>query len=499
MKNCLWIVLLSTLIVSNPHVLLAEISVSEATTECMDCHQEIHPGIVQDWQNSRHSKTTPQKAAMVKGLANKLSSANVPEKLRETAVGCAECHMLRPQAHADTFEHNGYDIHVVVSPDDCASCHTKERTQYAQNPMSHAYGNLAFNALYQKLEQSLTGTPVRANGRIVFEPTDSATQGQTCYYCHGTRLKLAGLETRETDLAGELEFPVIAGWPNHGVGRINFDGSLGACSACHARHQFSIEMARKPYTCMECHIGPDVPAYKVYSASKHGNIFSALHDKWNFEKVPWTIGKDFSAPTCAACHISLLVNTNDDVVVKRTHQMTDRLSWRLFGLVYAHPQPKGPDTTVIRNKNGLPLPTDFKGRFASDYLIDESTRASRRQTMQSTCLNCHDTATIRAHWQQLDNAIQKTNGHIRVATSILEDAWKDGLADAAQNPFDEVIEKKWTDIWQFYANTIRFASAMAGGGDYAVYAGGYYQLSQKVLEMDEWLKLHKSLPAPQKP
>ena len=493
MKNCCWILLVISLLVSSPHMLRAEISVSEATSECMDCHMEIHPGIVQDWQNSRHAQTTPQKAAMVKGLANKVSSQNIPAELQETAVGCAECHMLRPQAHADTFEHNGYDIHVVVSPDDCATCHSQEKIQYAQNPMSHAYGNLASNTLYQKLEQSINGTPERAIGRIVFQPANDATRSQTCYYCHGTRLEVTGQEIRDTDLAGELEFPRIAGWPNHGVGRVNLDGSLGACSACHARHQFSIEMARKPYTCQECHIGPDVPAFKVYSASKHGNIFSTLHDQWNFETVPWTIGRDFTAPTCAACHISLLVDPNNEVVVKRTHQMTDRLAWRLFGLVYAHPQPKGPDTTVIRNQNGLPLPTDFKGGFASDDLIDEKTRALRRQTMQSTCLNCHDTATISSHWQRLENTIQKTNAHTRVATSILEDAWKRGLADRSENPFDEVIEKKWTDIWQFYANTIRFASAMGGGGDYAVYAGGYYQLSRTLLEMNEWLTLHQRL------
>ena len=113
--------------------------------------------------------------------------------------------------------------------------------------------------------------------------------------------------------------------------------------------------------------------------------------------------------------------------------------------------------------------------------------------MQSTCLNCHDTATINSHWQRLENTIQKTNAYTRVATSILEDAWEGGLADPSDNLFDEVIEKKWTDIWQFYANTIRFASAMGGGGDYTVYAGGYYQLSQTLLEMNAWLTLHQGL------
>ncbi len=51
------------------------------------------------------------------------------------------------------------------------------------------------------------------------------------------------METRDTD-AGELEFPIIKGWPNQGVGRVNPDGSLGACSACHTRHLFSAEEAK---------------------------------------------------------------------------------------------------------------------------------------------------------------------------------------------------------------------------------------------------------------
>ena len=48
-------------------------------------------------------------------------------------------------------------------------------------------------------------------------------------------------------------------------------------------------MARKPYTCKECHVGPDVPAFKVYTASKHGNIFSARLAGWDFESVPWKV------------------------------------------------------------------------------------------------------------------------------------------------------------------------------------------------------------------
>ena len=72
---------------------------------------------------------------------------------------------------------------------------------------------------------------------------------------------------------GEIDVPDLANWPNQGVGRINPDGSLGACTSCHPRHSFSIEVARKPYTCSQCHLEPYVPAFEVYKESKHGNIF----------------------------------------------------------------------------------------------------------------------------------------------------------------------------------------------------------------------------------
>ena len=485
---CMGIIFFQNIIVS-----AADDAVSEATAECIDCHASIHPGIVRDWQKSRHAKITPQDAMAVDGLARKLSSKNVPENLKNSVVGCAECHSHNPKAHADTFEHNGYDIHVVVSPTDCRTCHAQEAEQYSRNIMSHAYDNLAANPLYKKLELSITGSKTRNKDKIVYEPANAATKAETCYYCHGTKLKVIGTETRDTEAAGELDFPIIEGWPNQGVGRVNLDGSLGSCAACHTRHAFSIEMARKPYTCKECHVGPDVPAFKVYAASKHGNIYSAMNKAWDFKAVPWTIGKDFTAPTCATCHISLLVNTDEEVVSERTHQMNNRLPWRIFGLIYAHPHPLSPDTTVIRNKNGLPLPATLDGEFATEYLIDEKERETRKKAMQAACLNCHDTSWVKGHWQRFENTIEETNGDIRLASEVMGDIWREGLADFKANPFDEAIEKKWTDTWQLYANTIRFASAMGGGGDYGVYAGGRYQLSQALLEINDWLNLRKKM------
>ena len=462
--------------------------VSGATQECLDCHAVFHPGIVADWQKSRHAKTTPKMAMIVEEMQRRMSSNQVPETLQGSSVGCAECHTLRGGAHADTFEHNGYEVHVVVSPDDCATCHTTEREQYSKNIMAMAEKNLAENTLYNDLQRSILGAAEVKPERVHFTPADDLTRADACYYCHGTRLHVTGTETRDTD-AGELEFPVIAGWPNQGVGRVNLDGSRGACSACHTRHRFSIEMARKPYTCKECHVGPDVPAYKVYSASKHGNIFSSMHHEWDFNTVPWVIGKDIQAPTCATCHISLTVNTDGDVINPRSHQMSDRLGWRIFGLIYAHPQPQSPDTTIIRNQAGLPLPTDLDGGVAAEYLISADEAATRRTIMQRTCLACHDTAWVQGYFTRLDNTITASNQSVKTATQLMLSVWDKGYAQgpaAAGSIFDEYIERRWSDAWLLYANNIRFVSAMAGGGDYGVFEDGRYHLTKAIMELQDW-------------
>jgi hypothetical protein len=427
-------------------------------------------------------------------LARRISAAKVPDELAGVVVGCAECHTLRPEAHADTFEHNGYEVHLVVSPQDCATCHPVEAQQYDRNLMAHAYKNLKANSLYQQQEASIIGQPSFAHGQIRLEPATDDTRAETCYACHGTELKVAGSELRETDL-GEMEFPRISGWPNQGVGRINLDGSRGSCAACHTRHAFAVEMARKPHTCKQCHVGPDVPAYKVYSASKHGNIYSSMSQDFDFDAIPWTVGRDFSAPTCATCHISLIVDGDETLVAERTHQMTNRLSWRLFGLIYAHPQPKSPDTTPIRNADGLPLPTDFKGGFASEYLIDAAEMADRNATMQAVCLSCHGTGWVDQHFARLENTIAETNAAVGAATDIMAAIWEANLVAGpppAANPFDDGIEKTWMDTWLLHGNTIRFAAAMAGGGDYGVYAGGRYQMSQRIKDLEAWYAERKS-------
>ncbi len=467
--------------------------VSDATQACLSCHETVHAGVVGDWRTSRHSAVTPAEGMAVKAPGRMVSSETVPDDLKNVVVGCAECHTQNPGAHKDSFEHNGFTVHVVVTPEDCATCHKTEKSQYAENVMAHAYGNLENNKLYGMLVKSVNGTLVYDKGKLNQTDPNAETSADSCLYCHGTKIEVGAPAVRET-VMGEMEFPVLEGWPNQGVGRMNPDGSMGSCTPCHPRHAFSMAVARKPYTCKECHNGPDVPAYKVYSSSKHGNIYASKFTDWNFKATPWKIGKDFTAPTCAACHISLLSGADGEIVAERTHKMTDRLSWRIFGPVYAHPQPKAPNTDIIVNKNGLQLPTTLDGEPASQFLISAEEMQTRRKTMQAACLTCHATDWVDGYYKRLDNTVAETNATVLAATRIIQDAWTKGLATGPGkgSPFDEYIENIWTEAWLFSAHSVRYSTAMGGGGDYGAFADGRIYLNMQIRQMKDWMDLRQT-------
>lgn len=462
---------------------------SEITEECLDCHRTVTPGIVAGWEKSRHANIISAEALKKPTLERRISAKAVPEQLANVAVGCAECHTLNVERHSDRFEHNGYDVQIVVSPEDCATCHPTERKQFTKNIMSHAYGNLYNNPVYRDLANSINGIQTVTNSKITLQTPKIEDELDSCLSCHGSVVKAVKVETRNTSM-GKMKFPVLEGWPNQGVGRINPDGSKGACSACHTRHQFAIEMARKPSTCAQCHKGPDVPAYQVYQVSKHGNIYNSLSGDWDFSAVPWKIGEDFTAPTCAACHISLTVDNEGEVVAERTHRMNDRLPWRIFGLIYAHSHPKSPDTTIIRNSNGLPLPTSLDGVEATAFLIDAKERDKRRENMQKNCFSCHDSSWVHGHWKRFENTILSTNAMTLASTKIMQQAWQKGVATGLadkESIFNEGIEKEWMKQWLFYGNSTRFASAMMGA-DYGVFANGRWKMAMNVQQLMDYLE-----------
>jgi hydroxylamine dehydrogenase len=235
---------------------------------CIECHNELSPSFVKEWQLSSHA---------AKG------------------VDCFTCHKA-DKADPDAMDHNGFTIAILVTPKDCGRCHAKEVQEMTNS--HHAKAGDILNSLDNYLGEVLGGPEAVAVG---------------CLQCHGAKVKvLAG---------GKLD---INSWPNTGIGRINPDGSKGSCSACHTRHRFSRAQAREPQTCGKCHLGPDHPQIEVYQESKHGILYEANKTSLNMDKKTWVVGKDYTAaPTCATCHMS--ATPNQPV----THDIGTRISWTL--------------------------------------------------------------------------------------------------------------------------------------------------------------------------
>jgi len=460
--------------------------VSSQTQLCLGCHTMYTPGIVADWRVSRHAATTPEQALSKSALEKRMSAAEIPGNFMEMAVGCYECHGQNPDAHQDSFTHMGMSIHVVVTPQDCQTCHPAEVEQYAGTKKAMAYTNLLNNPVYHALVQTVTGVKTVTGAQVAAQPATQLTLNDVCLGCHGTKVEVQGLTEVQSKM-GPISVPNLVNWPNQGVGRVNPDGSVGACTSCHSRHGFSIAEARKPYTCSQCHAEPDVPAWPVYKASKHGNIFEARQEDWDFHAVPWKVGQDFQAPTCAACHNSLLVGTNNAVIAERTHDFGARLYLRIFGLIYSHPQPKSGDTTILKNADGLSLPTTFTGAIATEGLIDEAEQNKRRQTLKTVCQGCHATQWTDQHFHRFEHTVAEADQMVLAATQLLSVAWDKKLADNT-NPFDETVEQLWVQQWLFYANTVRYASAMTGAYEYAGFKNGWWDLTHTLQKIRDHLE-----------
>ncbi|UCC61891.1 MAG: hypothetical protein JSV36_13995, partial [Anaerolineae bacterium] len=244
-----------------PHA-TAVATLSEASAECISCHteNEFMRSQIVEWERSTHAREQ---------------------------VGCYECHSAEP-GDPDAMDHNGYTVSVLVTPKDCGECHVREAEQFATS--RHSQGGDILDSLDNILGERVEGVAAAVLG---------------CQQCHGAPVEVLDDGTLSP-----------ASWPNTGIGRINPDGSLGACSTCHTRHLFSVAVAREPDACGNCHMGPDHPQKEIYEESKHGVAFKANREVMNLEARPWVLGQDYSAaPTCATCHMSAVpgLEVNHDV------------------------------------------------------------------------------------------------------------------------------------------------------------------------------------------
>ena len=379
-------------------------SLSDASKECAGCHKEENKSLYAQWGRSKHY------------------GAN---------VGCYECHQADPK-DVDAIKHEGYNISVIVSPKDCATCHSAVVEEFDKS--HHAKAGQIIGSLDNMLAEVIEGA-LTLNGA-----SPAAVSG--CWQCHGSVVKV--LENGDLDPAT---------WPNTGIGRINPDGSVGACTACHQRHEFSLVQARRPEACGKCHLGPDHPQKEIYEESKHGINFYANVDRMNMDSAKWIVGEDYdAAPTCATCHMS----ATEDMPV--THDVGDRISWTLRPAISEKIDAKA----VASGKKVKPW-------------------EDRRSDMKNVCQSCHTDSMVEQFYIQFDALVELYNDKFaRPGKSMMDVLAAEGFT--TPQGFDEEIEWTWFYLWHHEGRRARHGAAMMAP-DYVQWHGMYEVAERFYIEL----------------
>jgi len=255
-------------------------------------------------------------------------------------------------------------------------------------------------------------------------------------------------------------------WPNTGIGRINLDGSLGSCSACHSRHDFSPRRARQPENCGKCHLGPDHPQKEIYEESKHGVAFRDLKDHMSLDSADWVLGEDYTqAPTCATCHMSGHTRNGGTI----THDPGSRISWS-----NRPPVSKWMDTDA---DGKIISATDPVERRKQTVVSAES----RRTEMKNVCLHCHTPDYVNAFYKQYDDFVMLYNEKFaKPGQKIMAALNSNGLLTETQ--FDEEIEWTWFYLWHHEGRRARHGASMMAP-DYAHWHGMYEVAERFYMEL----------------
>jgi hydroxylamine dehydrogenase len=400
------------------------IAISRGLTEtgknCITCHRDVAPGIVNDWKNSRHA---------------------------HVGVSCVDCHAVdadSPTAilHEDVFDMDDYDtsllnrdlhISVLVPPSTCARCHAAEHEQFANSGHFRAYHQIIPKDNLHALIQVHEGRNIP---ELMNAPDETG-----CMQCHGTEIKLDddGRPTPET-------------WPNAGMGNIYPNGSTGNCSACHTRHTFSIAEARKPFACASCHLGPDHPNIEIFENSKHGHIYNTQGDEWDWDTAPgaWEPG-DYRAPTCATCHMSGIGE------LQTTHNVSERLYWNAWA-----------KRSEVRNSTDVMSPLLGNG-------------PKGREKMKEVCESCHSSLHTDGFFAQADKAVKLYNvGYYDPAKKMLDELAAKGLLK--DNPWTDEFQITFYHLWHHEGRRAR-QGALMGAPDYAHWHG-FFELQQDLYKLE---------------
>lgn len=351
--------------------------------KCLNCHKEKTPGIYLQWLNSSHSAND---------------------------VTCLDCHGAGKD-DVDGFMHYETMISTLVTPTDCGQCHEKEMKEVDMS--HHAQAGLILESTDAYLANAAGGYP-------------AAIQG--CESCHGCKVKI------DPHSANKLS---MYSWPNSGVGRLNPDGSKGACNACHTRHNFSKAQARQPEACGKCHLGPDHPQKEIYDESKHGNTYYTNVAEMNLKSSKWIVGENyFVAPTCATCHMS--ATSKQEV----NHDVGNRISWTLR-----------PNISVKLDN-----------------------WEAKRENLKDVCAACHGRVFVDGHFFQYDASVRLYNEKFaRPAGEIMAIVQKNKLLKNKAE-FSNKIEWTYYELWHHEGRRARHGAAMMGP-DYTWWHG-FYEVAQ---------------------
>jgi hydroxylamine dehydrogenase len=167
------------------------------------------------------------------------------------------------------------------------------------------------------------------------------------------------------------------------------------CIACHTRHAFSLEEARKPEACYTCHMGPDHPNYESYMSSKHGSIYVARGRTWDWSRP--MAEAQWETPTCAYCHM-LYVGADGARTV--SHNMTRKIIWGM-GVQAATGELK--DLTVTPANH------------------------AKRNEMVKVCMTCHSEDKARGYLESADAHKLAGDALVVEARGILAGLYRDKL------------------------------------------------------------------------
>ncbi len=452
----------------------AHVAIPAASKTCIECHGQAaqSPGIVDHWMGSTHA---------------------------EKGIGCVQCHLAK-KGDVDGFDHYGSHIATIVTPKDCSRCHDREYQEFEHS--HHAKAGNILASLDNFLAEKVEGFRAEEGDHHFFNP-HSPTPGRPditevngmssafvgCQQCHGSKVALLGkdgsritVDELQPDENGQPTNSAIldqivknddgrpkfhpGSWPNTGIGRLNLDGSLGSCSACHSRHDFSPRRARQPENCGKCHLGPDHPQKEIYEESKHGVAFRDLKDHMNLDSKSWVLGKDYTqAPTCATCHMS----GNSRNKGRVTHDPGERLSWT-----------NRPPVSAV-------MDTDADGKLVKETDPDKRralvahTAEEKRSEMKQVCAHCHTPDYINAFYKQYDDFVVLYNEKFaKPGQAIMAELSKQELLTKVQ--FDEEIEWTWFYLWHHEGRRARHGASMMAP-DYAHWHGMYEVAERFYMEL----------------